>query len=403
MATKTTTAPDLAQAQAFLTALDEGAASWTFQTFADDKSGNRELTRLLHGDLSTHAEALAKLNERGAGVFVTINETDGKGRRKGNITRTRALFVDLDGAPIEPLRSSQAPPQIVVESSPGRFHAYWRVMDCHVDACEPALKQLIDRYGADTACSDRSRVLRLPGFLHQKHDPFMVRVISAAPGEYRLSDLELATTYRRATKSSSVSSVSSVGGEVIRFLPESVGERNRCLFNLARYLRGVMPDATRPALRTIVGQWHQFALPVIGTAGFASSWGDFQRSWESVHTPHGSVLNSILEKTDMAGEIPESIAALGYREKDYQLVRICEELQRHAGGAPFFLGARKAGELIDAHFTDASKMLHALVTDGVLELVKRGAGKVASRYRYIWPGEDAASGPVQAITDAAAA
>lgn len=389
--------PDLAQARAFLTALDEGSDSWTFQTFDDGKSKRRGLVRLLHGSLDTHGATLAQLNERGAGVFVTINQTDCAGRKKANINRVRALFVDLDGAPIEPLRSSQAPPHIVVESSPGRFHAYWRVMDCHVDACEPALKQLIDQYGADTACSDRSRVLRLPGFLHQKHEPFMVRVISTARGEYHLSDLGLTTTYRRVPKSSSessVSSVSSVGGEVIRFLPESVGERNRCLFGLARYLRGVLPDATRPELRKIVEQWHQFALPVIGTAGFAASWGDFQRSWEVVHTPHGSVLNSILEKTDMAEEIPESIAALGYQAKDYQLVRICEELQRHAGAAPFFLGARKAGELIDAHFTDASKMLHALVTDGVLELVKRGAGKVASRYRYIWPGEVAAAGPV---------
>jgi len=188
--------------------------------------------------------------------------------------------------------------------------------------------------------------------------------------------------------------VSSVGGEFIRFLPESIGERNRCLFGLARYLRGVLPDATRLELRKIVEQWHQFALPVIGTAGFAVSWGDFQRSWESVHTPHGSVLKAILEKTEMAEEIPEGIAALGYREKDYQLVRICEELQRHAGGDPFFLGARKAGELIDAHFTDASKMLHALVTDGVLELVTRGAGKTASRYRYIWLANAAAADEV---------
>lgn len=49
--------------------------------------------------------------------------------------------------------------------------------------------------------------------------------------------------------------------------------------------------------------------------------------------------------------------------------------------APFFISARQAGEVLGVHFTDASKMLSALVADGGLTLVSKGAGKVASRYR----------------------
>jgi hypothetical protein len=44
------------------------------------------------------------LNREGAGVFVTVNETDLKGRTAKNITSVRAVFVDLDGAPLEPVR-----------------------------------------------------------------------------------------------------------------------------------------------------------------------------------------------------------------------------------------------------------------------------------------------------------
>jgi hypothetical protein len=40
--------------------------------------------------------------------------------------------------------------------------------------------------------------------------------------------------------------------------------------------------------------------------------------------------------------------------------------------------------VLGIHFTDASKMLAALVRDGVLQLVSKGAGKVASRYRFRW-------------------
>lgn len=387
-------APDLDHARGFLSALDPRAESWTLQTFDDAAAKDKRLTRLLHGTLDEHAGTLAKLNGDGAGIFVTVNQTDGAGRKKNNITRVRALFVDLDGAPIEPAMAAATPPHIVVQSSPGRFHAYWRVSDCTPDACEPALKQMIRRFNGDPACSDRSRVLRLPGFVHRKGEPFMVRVITTAPGEYRLSDVGIAPPteeYRGVLKSSSVSSV---GGDLISFLPDEPGQRNRRLFDLARSLQGTNPGTAPQDHRPVVAEWHRLALPIIGTAEFSESWGDFVRGWHAVRSPYGAVLNPILEKIDMAAEIPESIAALGYGAKAWRLVQICEALQREAGDGPFFLSARTAGELIDCHFTDASSMLAAFVADGALELVKRGAGKVASRYRYVWPaacGDDAYS------------
>jgi hypothetical protein len=39
----------------------------------------------------------ARLNAGGAGVYVTVNQTNGKGRKATDIVRVRALFVDLDG------------------------------------------------------------------------------------------------------------------------------------------------------------------------------------------------------------------------------------------------------------------------------------------------------------------
>jgi len=40
--------------------------------------------------------------------------------------------------------------------------------------------------------------------------------------------------------------------------------------------------------------------------------------------------------------------------------------------------------MIDYHFTGTSKMLAAMVTDGILHLVSKGSGLKASRYKYIW-------------------
>lgn len=379
--------PDLDHASSFLESLAPGA-TWSFQTFDDGATNDPRLIRQFHGTLQRHAGDLAKLNERGAGIFVTINETDGNGRRKTNITRVRALFVDLDGAPVEPVQSGPTPAHIVTATSPGKYHAYWRVSDCPLDACEPALKELIGRYGGDPACSDRNRVLRLPGFWHRKREPFMVRTIDTTPGEYPLTALGIAGPTEEIFSHLLCSSVGVSSG---RFLPEATGERNQRLFDLARWLKGQHPESEANDHRQVVVEWHREALPTIGTADLSTTWADFVRGWKAIRHPFGATLNQIMEGIDMNDDdvIPDNLVALGYGTKAWKLVKVCEALQRHEGDKPFFLSARQAGELIDCHFTDAGKMLFTLVTDGVLELVERGAGKKASRYRYVWQGGEA--------------
>ena len=100
---------DLNQARLFLTALDENTDGWCFQTFSDRGGQDKRLVRQFHGSLDQHADDLAELNERGAGVFFTVNETNGRGRKKADIRRIRALHIDLDGAPLGPLQSAPAP------------------------------------------------------------------------------------------------------------------------------------------------------------------------------------------------------------------------------------------------------------------------------------------------------
>ena len=167
-------------------------------------------------------------------------------------------------------------------------------------------------------------------------------------------------------------------------LPDQVGQRNRCLFELARYVKGINPNATRDELRTIAQSWHELAVNVIGTKDFALTWADFMRGWEKVRQPHGATLQSIITRIDHAAQLPQGIDALRYGNQTQHLVRLCIALQAHEGDAPFFISARQAGEVLGVHFTDASKMLAALVADGVLTLVSKGAGKVASRYRFTW-------------------
>ena len=181
-------APNFEQAQAFLDLLDKDAQYWTFQTFDDDADRkSKDLAKVLHGTLEDHFDTLAALQKRGAGVFVTINETDGKGRGKQNIIRVRAQYIDLDGADLKPVRE-WLEPDIICETSPGRWHAYWLVRDTPLEKFSAVQKYLIRAFDADKGVHDLPRVMRLPGFFHQKKDskkglggePRIVRLLQTA-------------------------------------------------------------------------------------------------------------------------------------------------------------------------------------------------------------------------------
>lgn len=178
-AAETQLTPDVDEAARFLTALDPEAKTFTFQTFDDEQERkDPKLVRVLHGTLTQHAKTLASLNEKGAGIFVTVNETNGKGRKAENITRARAVFVDLDGAPLDPVIASEPKPHVITETSPRRWHCYWRAKGVPLDRFAELQKTLIERFGGDPSVIDLPRVMRLPGFLHRKGQPFQCRVVS---------------------------------------------------------------------------------------------------------------------------------------------------------------------------------------------------------------------------------
>lgn len=165
---------DFDEAHCFLNAL--GSGSHVFQVIPE-RQGCPVRAQVLEGSLDTHKAALASANRLGSGVFVTVNKAVG-GRKKENIKSVRALFVDLDGAPIEPVLDAIPEPDIVVETSKGRYHAYWTVNDVPLDKFKLYQTTLIDKFDANPACTDLPRTMRLPGFFHNKREPFFTRIIS---------------------------------------------------------------------------------------------------------------------------------------------------------------------------------------------------------------------------------
>ena len=175
---------DPGAARRFLKLLDKDATTWSFQTFDDDDTRkDKKLARILHGSFEKNEAVLADLNLRGAGVFVMVQEGDGKGRRNKNVRRIRCVFQEDDGEGRElPLRA-----QIVNETSPGHFHRYLLVDGFSEEDYKGVQARLIADYGSDPNAKDLARVLRLPGFLHMKDraTPHRVRTVKrTAPKPY---------------------------------------------------------------------------------------------------------------------------------------------------------------------------------------------------------------------------
>lgn len=173
---------DVNQARHFLRTLAPGEARFQFQTFGDNRDvseDNADLTRARFGSLDEHLGPLTRLNRDGAAICVAVNQTDGAGRTKENITAIRALFLDLDGAPLTPVLDCGLRPHIITETSPNRYHAFWRVDGLEPQKFEACQLELAARFDGDPAVATLERCARLPGFFHRKsaEAPFRVRII----------------------------------------------------------------------------------------------------------------------------------------------------------------------------------------------------------------------------------
>ena len=180
--------PDIDMTRKFLDQIAPDGAI-TFQTVGDRTKApgldNPRLRRVFHGSLDDHLAALIAYNNAGAGIFFMVNRGDGIVKDKARTCRTtanvcsvRALFVDLDGSPLEPVLKHSVPPSIVVESSPGRWHAYWPTPNIKISEFSGFQRRLADLFNGDPSVHDLPRVMRLPGFWHQKRAPFMTSLIS---------------------------------------------------------------------------------------------------------------------------------------------------------------------------------------------------------------------------------
>jgi hypothetical protein len=140
-------------------------------------STTQRIVRLEQAIAPRYLAWLAYQNHTGANVYVAANplRPGSRKRTKDSIAEVRHLYLDIDedgDTRLAALRASKdvPVPSIVLSTSPNKYQVLWRVEGFDFDQQEATLKLLAITFGGDSACTDRNRVLRLPGFRNCKYE-----------------------------------------------------------------------------------------------------------------------------------------------------------------------------------------------------------------------------------------
>ncbi len=174
--------PHLEHTQVFLDVLCGGDSTYVkfiWVALPEGRSAGRA-PRQFYGTLATCYHDLSQANIHGYGIFVTVCPMRDKLRRIDECLGARVFFADDDSG--QHLDLSARPPDMIVLSYRG-MHPYWRAAQCTTVAeFTKTQLTLAHSLGTDPAVCDAARVMRLPGFWHNKtQTPFLVSVVHASP------------------------------------------------------------------------------------------------------------------------------------------------------------------------------------------------------------------------------
>jgi hypothetical protein len=162
-------------------------------------STTQRIVTLEQATASRYLAWLRYENHNGANVYVAANPLrfGSRKRTKDCIAEVRHLYLDIDvdgDNRIAALMESEAVPvpTAILSTSPNKYQVLWQVEGFDFDRQESTLKQLVIAFGGDSACTDRNRVLRVPGFRNCKYDPaHLVTVEYPRDSIYRSADFQL--------------------------------------------------------------------------------------------------------------------------------------------------------------------------------------------------------------------
>jgi len=192
---------------------------------------------------------LAELQRFRRAVYFLVNESNGitsdaqpNASRNENIINLSACFCDTDNCDpnnvIAFINKCGIKPHIAVQTSPKKFHFYFLLEPTSIadkpkwqaiQRCFGWLGDLSQDFGMDKTMHDITQLMRVPGFLHQKKEPFQIEIIKQNYHQlYTLDELFIKTGASEFFKSSKDYSTYSYPNYKI-----SAGERHEAFRNYA--------------------------------------------------------------------------------------------------------------------------------------------------------------------------
>jgi hypothetical protein len=148
--------------------------------FLRNRSKGQTLQRITSAEAVAGPEFqrwLQRENRSGSDIFVGMNplKEEATSRSKENIREIRHVYLDLDEdapASLARVRESPAvpPPSFVLDTSREKHQVVWKIEGADLEQAETLLRSLASEFGGDTAATDATRVLRVPGFANRKYE-----------------------------------------------------------------------------------------------------------------------------------------------------------------------------------------------------------------------------------------
>lgn len=184
------------------------------------------------------------------------------------------------------------------------------------------------------------------------------------------------------------SNVLDLHGQIRQTIPSGPGQRNKKLFELARRLKAVSPNADQSQQLAAFDSWWELAVETIGTKDYAISLDDFLRACESATTAYGATMQTHLENAIAKG-VPTWVPDR-FSEPCKLLAALCKELHQHSGDKTFFLSTHTASDLLAIPVMTCWRWLNVFEKLGAIEKVENGSriGRRASLFRYNADSDD---------------
>jgi hypothetical protein len=131
---------------------------------------------------------LRYMNSERYEIYLSVNtlHKHAQGRTKADVAEIRHIYLDFDergNEGIDRLRNRKdlPAPNHLLQTSPGKWQAIWKVQGFAIGQDERLMQGLVHELGADKAVHDSARVLRLPGFYNHKYEkPHLITVQSVS-------------------------------------------------------------------------------------------------------------------------------------------------------------------------------------------------------------------------------